>query len=206
LLQKNLQKFKEKWGFMNEEVVDMRFDLLKKIDISILRNDQEINILDIGCGLGASLMKIKEIIPKANIYGIEKSKEIISIIKDLNILTEVQQADNIYFKNLIFDVIILSKEDMGNCINNLTNNIQDSSQVISENEMKNQENIQFTGERLVINDFVRDNYNDVMHEHLSRYKLASKYVKDKKVIDAASGTGYGSLILSKAGAKECKWI
>lgn len=201
LIEINSEKFKEKWGFYSDKALNLRYDLLSKIDVSILSKDRAINILDIGCGLGAKLIKIKEIIPYVNIYGIEKNKEILNIIKDLDILTEIQSADNVEFNDLLFDVVIISDEDLYDCINNLSNNIDSNSQIIRENEIKNQENIQFTGERLVINDFVRENYSDVMYEHLSRYKLASKYVKDKIVIDAASGSGYGSFILSKAGAK-----
>lgn len=38
-------------------------------------------------------------------------------------------------------------------------------------------------------------------EHMNRYIFASNYVKNKSVLDAACGTGYGSDYLSKKGAK-----
>lgn len=38
-------------------------------------------------------------------------------------------------------------------------------------------------------------------EHLVRYLFAASYVKNKVVLDIASGTGYGSQILAKSGAK-----
>ena len=38
--------------------------------------------------------------------------------------------------------------------------------------------------------------------HTDRYEFASKFVKDKKVLDIACGTGYGSSLLVKSGAKE----
>jgi len=37
--------------------------------------------------------------------------------------------------------------------------------------------------------------------HKERYHIASKYVKDKTVLDAACGCGYGTSILANAGAK-----
>ena len=37
-------------------------------------------------------------------------------------------------------------------------------------------------------------------EHIERYKFASDFVKSKRVLDIACGVGYGSYILSKAGA------
>lgn len=58
------------------------------------------------------------------------------------------------------------------------------------------ENLGWTGERLV---------TDVegvlgVAEHLHRYALACEFVKSKKVLDLASGEGYGSNILSKVAA------
>lgn len=49
-----------------------------------------------------------------------------------------------------------------------------------------------TGERLEFYDF-----SDVTIEHLHRYAIANDFVKDKMVLDIASGEGYGSYILSK---------
>ncbi|MEK3683602.1 class I SAM-dependent methyltransferase [Paenibacillus sp. FSL R10-2736] len=63
-----------------------------------------------------------------------------------------------------------------------------------------QNDVLFTGERVVINDVVKKNYGDVLEEHLNRYRLAQKYVKDKRVLDAACGAGYGSKMLQAAGA------
>lgn len=41
----------------------------------------------------------------------------------------------------------------------------------------------------------------IQDEHLIRYELAKSFVRDKKVLDIACGSGYGSNILSMAGAK-----
>lgn len=49
-----------------------------------------------------------------------------------------------------------------------------------------------TGERL---EFY--NFSDVTVEHLHRYAIANDFVKNKIVLDIASGEGYGSYILSK---------
>lgn len=38
---------------------------------------------------------------------------------------------------------------------------------------------------------------EVMQEHLDRYKFALDYVKGKKVLDCASGAGYGSYMLAQ---------
>ena len=49
-----------------------------------------------------------------------------------------------------------------------------------------------TGERLEFYAF-----SDVTIEHLHRYAIALEFVKNKKVLDIASGEGYGSFLLSK---------
>lgn len=50
---------------------------------------------------------------------------------------------------------------------------------------------EWTGERLET--FV---YNETMIEHLHRYAIAMEYVKDKDVLDIASGEGYGANLLA----------
>lgn len=65
-----------------------------------------------------------------------------------------------------------------------------------------QNDVVFTGERLVINSEVKNKYSDVLEQHIERYKLASQFVKDKVVLDAACGAGYGSKMLSKNGATQ----
>ncbi|MFD2288823.1 methyltransferase domain-containing protein [Pedobacter petrophilus] len=42
-------------------------------------------------------------------------------------------------------------------------------------------------------------HNVVEHDHIERYNLASKYVKDKKVLDLACGAGKGTSILATEG-------
>lgn len=44
-------------------------------------------------------------------------------------------------------------------------------------------------------------YGDVSVEHLHRYALSSMFVKDKIVLDIASGEGYGSFLMSKIARK-----
>ncbi len=48
-------------------------------------------------------------------------------------------------------------------------------------------------------------FEPVFFEHFARYKFAQKYVKNKKTLDAACGTGYGSYYLTKQ-AKEVQGI
>lgn len=68
--------------------------------------------------------------------------------------------------------------------------------------LKEQNDVVFSGERLVINSQVKEQYADVYEEHLYRYELACKYVAGLRVLDAACGAGYGSALLKRAGASE----
>ena len=44
--------------------------------------------------------------------------------------------------------------------------------------------------------------NIIYDEHMIRYGLAKRFVQGKTVLDIACGSGYGSDILAKAGAKK----
>jgi ubiquinone/menaquinone biosynthesis C-methylase UbiE len=45
-------------------------------------------------------------------------------------------------------------------------------------------------------------YGWLMRDHLARYEFAAQFCKGKRVLDVATGTGYGANILKKAGAAE----
>ena len=54
------------------------------------------------------------------------------------------------------------------------------------------------GERLNIGEMEKTTED----EHIARYAYACRFTKEKSVIDAACGTGYGSLMLARNGARE----
>jgi ubiquinone/menaquinone biosynthesis C-methylase UbiE len=45
-------------------------------------------------------------------------------------------------------------------------------------------------------------YGWLMRDHLARYEYAAQFCKGKRVLDVATGTGYGANILRRAGAAE----
>lgn len=57
--------------------------------------------------------------------------------------------------------------------------------------MKEDKALEFTGER-----FTPECVREIWYEHYHRYAFATRLVKDKKVLDAACGEGYGSHILA----------
>ena len=58
--------------------------------------------------------------------------------------------------------------------------------------MSETKSLDFTGER-----FTPECVREIWYEHYHRYAFAKNLVKDKKVLDAACGEGYGSALLSK---------
>ncbi|WP_338553451.1 methyltransferase domain-containing protein [Paenibacillus sp. KS-LC4] len=73
---------------------------------------------------------------------------------------------------------------------------------INEQGIREQNDVVFSGERLVINREVKQQYKDVYEEHLARYTLASHFVDGLRVLDAACGAGYGAALLKRSGASE----
>ncbi len=61
-----------------------------------------------------------------------------------------------------------------------------------------EQELEFTGERLI----PKQASLVTFWEHIYRYRFALNYVKGKSVLDIASGEGYGTAALSKAGVKE----
>lgn len=53
----------------------------------------------------------------------------------------------------------------------------------------------FTGER-----FTPECVREIWYEHMHRYAFAAQYASGRRVLDAASGEGYGSALLAAAGA------
>lgn len=70
----------------------------------------------------------------------------------------------------------------------------------SDADLKEQIDIAFTGERLVMNAEAKTQFRDVYDEHMVRYTTAAGYLSGLHVLDAACGTGYGSRMLLEAGA------
>lgn len=59
--------------------------------------------------------------------------------------------------------------------------------------------MKFTGERVVIDDMRQ--MPTVLQDHIARYNFALAYVVDKKVLDAACGSGYGVDLMSQLASQ-----
>lgn len=77
LWNRNRVLFEEKWGFHTAHHMQPREDL---IDLMNEENaDRSLNILDVGCACGATLLRVKHKFPKAILQGIEKNESAASI-------------------------------------------------------------------------------------------------------------------------------
>jgi len=68
ILRTNSKKFENKWGFNRDYSLYIRYDLISLLPQN---SDDELNFLEAGCACGATLLKIKNIFKKANLFGIE---------------------------------------------------------------------------------------------------------------------------------------
>ncbi|BBB90153.1 MAG TPA: bifunctional glycosyltransferase family 2 protein/class I SAM-dependent methyltransferase [Methylomusa anaerophila] len=101
----NRDKFAVKWGFDSAYSTSIRQDLIGFIDKP---KDQAIKVLEIGCACGGTLLQIKNIYPKAELYGIELNEQAALSAKLLAdvIATDIEKTILPYLEDY-FDYIIL---------------------------------------------------------------------------------------------------
>lgn len=107
LLQKNAEKFRKKWGFDAHYYCYERRNFISFIHNS---SDSTLNILEIGCGMGATLGYIKNTYPNANIYGVELNSNIADIAKHYipTIICGNIESMELPYEENFFDYIIFA--------------------------------------------------------------------------------------------------
>ncbi len=101
----NKNKFDDKWG---KEVLYGSF--VRNDLVNFFKNDrnESINVLDIGCGTGATLLYIKNLYKNANLYGIEKGKNSAKIANSYaDVINEDVEKVIFPYEENFFDYIIL---------------------------------------------------------------------------------------------------
>jgi len=106
LLRVNGEKFEKKWGFNPTYSAYIRLELIDLIDAP---KEQPLKVLEIGCACGATLLKIKSIYTRAELYGVELNEHAAEAAKAFaNVIsTDIEQAQ-LEFEPQFFDYIILA--------------------------------------------------------------------------------------------------
>ena len=106
LLKENGNKFMDKWGFDSSYFSLIRFDVAALADSP---EDTPLNILEVGCACGGTLLYLKNKYKKASLYGIETNKAaarsaaLVAEVSDQNI----EELELAYPQNF-FDYILLA--------------------------------------------------------------------------------------------------
>ena len=103
----------KKWKISEAQLGVCRKDLINLMNLT--QND--INILEIGCGIGKTLLEIKNINATANLYAIEKNEQAAMIARNFSevIIGDVEKTE-LPYKDQFFDYVILN--DVLECIYN----------------------------------------------------------------------------------------
>src|SRR4030042_1240381 len=102
---KNVRIFGEKSDYFSEYKVKLLSDFYTKNKIS-----REINLLDLGCGIGKIERYFFSYFPKSKVYGIDTSQKSIRIASSAKTKASfsIYDGENIPFKYNFFDAVILS--------------------------------------------------------------------------------------------------
>lgn len=106
LMKKNEKKFESKWGFSPGYSQGIRVELIELMDYDL---DRDLNVLEIGCACGGTLLKIKDLYKNSNLYGIElneHSAKIASLIADVS-ASNIEEEE-LEYPESFFDVIIFA--------------------------------------------------------------------------------------------------
>jgi GT2 family glycosyltransferase len=133
LLRRNQQKFIEKWGFNSEATTVIREDL-----ISLIRKpkDAPLNVLEVGCGSGGTLLKIKHEYPNAQLFGTEANPQAAATARFFaRIAVGVIDEMPLDYPDAFFDVILIGdhldrSEQSVELLMRLRNVLKDDGQMV----------------------------------------------------------------------------
>lgn len=133
LLRKNEQKFQQKWGFDSNYSQHIRDELIGMIEASV---DAPLNILEVGCACGGTLLGIKNIYNSSKLYGIELNKnsaEIASLIAEM-LDADVEKDDlaypEEYFDYIIFADVLEHMSDPWAALKNLRKHLKSDGKIL----------------------------------------------------------------------------
>lgn len=104
LMEQNRIKIQEKWGFEFDRYIYTDLSLLFKIGNYW---DRAIKVLHIGCGLGATLLTLKDGYPDAELYGMESNENMVRVSpRSIEVFQGDIFAESVPFKKESFDIVM----------------------------------------------------------------------------------------------------
>ncbi|OOC63744.1 glycosyltransferase [Paenibacillus ihbetae] len=105
LLNRNKKKFIDKWGFNPNKAFYFNPDMVELIDMPI---DAEFKLLEVNCGCGGTLLKIKEKFMNSKLYGIEINENAANLSAMVAKRVQADLHFNLSCPEQSFDYIIIS--------------------------------------------------------------------------------------------------
>ena len=113
LLSENELKFLDKWKIIKENIGTCRKDLIDLMNLS----SRDLNVFEVGSGIGKTLLEINNINANAKLFAIEKNEQAAIIAQNFAevIIGDVEKTE-LPYKDQFFDYVILN--DVLECIYN----------------------------------------------------------------------------------------
>lgn len=134
LLNINRKKFEDKWGFDPNYSSLTRYEILNLIDDP---NDKNINVLEIGCACGATLLEIKNRYKNCDLYGIELNERAANIAKSFakvqcaNIENVTLDLNENYYDYIIFADVLEHLYDPYRVLTNMKKYLKKNGKILA---------------------------------------------------------------------------
>ncbi|MCT4619642.1 MAG: glycosyltransferase [Marinisporobacter sp.] len=134
LLSINRKKFQEKWGFDGWHKTNIHKHLIDFINDTPLK---KINVLQIGCGCGGTLLQFKNIYKNATLYGIDSNKNALAIagtfahVHHLDIEKKALPYEEEFFDYILLGNILPLLYAPQKILKNLNVYLKDNGQIIA---------------------------------------------------------------------------
>ncbi|NOU79230.1 glycosyltransferase [Paenibacillus sp. LMG 31459] len=134
ILHQSAARFKEKWAFDSRYSTHIRFDVIDFMELP--RSDIPINVLEVGCACGGTLLEIKNRYKNAELHGIELNEDSAAIaslfakISASNVEHTLEYQEN-YFDYIILPDVLEHLNDPWSVLKNLKRYLKDNGKVIA---------------------------------------------------------------------------
>ncbi|WP_238590862.1 glycosyltransferase [Paenibacillus beijingensis] len=133
LMKTNSDRFLKKWGFRSEYSTFIRHEIINLIELKSA--SAPIRVLEVGCACGGTLLKIKDMYPNAELYGIElnqASGQIANRFADVrtdNVETTLSYPAN-FFDYIIFADVLEHLYDPWKVVENAKNYLKEDGKML----------------------------------------------------------------------------